>query len=75
MHYEIFSNNNIPGWVKRADKRSQNCQALVVKATAGLIKLFENLLNAEKQLCCSYERSFVLDHGVDAVRTCKFLYE
>ena len=49
MHYEIFCNNNIPGWVKRADKRSQNCQALVVKATAGLIKLFENLLNAEKQ--------------------------
>ena len=44
-----FCNNNIPGWVKRADKRSQNCQALVVKATAGLIKLFENLLNAEKQ--------------------------
>ena len=46
---EIFCNNNIWGWVKRADKRSQNCQASVVKATAGMIKLCDNLLKAEKQ--------------------------
>ena len=49
MDYEIFCNNYLPGWVKRADKRSHNCQALVVKATAGVIKLCENLLNTEKQ--------------------------
>ena len=39
LNTEIFCNNNIPGWVKRADKRSQNCQVSVVKATAGMIKL------------------------------------
>ena len=49
LNREIFCNNNIPGWVKRADKRSQNCQASVVKATAGMIKLCDNLLKAEKQ--------------------------
>ena len=49
MDYEIFCNNYLPGWVKRADKRSHNCQASVVKATAGVIKLCENLLNTEKQ--------------------------
>ena len=46
---DIFRNNNIPGWIKRADKRSQNCQASVVKAIAGNIKLWDNLLKAEKQ--------------------------
>ena len=35
--------------VKRADKRSQNYQASVVKSTAGMIKLCDNLLKAEKQ--------------------------
>ena len=49
LNREIFCNNNIPGWVKRADKRSQNCQASVVKATAGMIKLCDNLLKAQKQ--------------------------
>ena len=49
MNREIFCNNNIPGWVKRADKRSQNCEASVVKAAAGMIKLCDNLLKAEKQ--------------------------
>ena len=49
MNREIFCNNNIPGWVKRADKRSQNCQASEVKATAGMLKLCDNLLKAEKQ--------------------------
>ena len=39
LNREIFCNNNIPGWVKRADKGSQNCQTSVVKATAGMIKL------------------------------------
>ena len=38
LNREIFCNNSIPGWVKRADRRSQNCQASVVKATAGMIK-------------------------------------
>ena len=52
MKREIFCNhndNNIPGWLKTADKRSQNCQASVVKATAGMIKLCDNLHKAEKQ--------------------------
>ena len=49
LNRDISCNNNIPGWVKRADKRSQNCQASVVKATAGTIKLCDNLLKAEKQ--------------------------
>ena len=49
LNREIFCNNNIPGWVKGADKRSQNCQASVVKAAAGMIKLCDNLLEAEKQ--------------------------
>ena len=49
MNREIFCSNNIPGWVKRADKRCQNCQASVVKATAGMIKVCDNLLKAEKQ--------------------------
>ena len=37
LNREIFCNNNIPGWVKRTDKRSQNCQVSVVKATAGIL--------------------------------------
>ena len=49
LNREIFCNNNIPGWVKRADKRFQNCPASVVKATAGMIKLCDNLLKAEKE--------------------------
>ena len=49
LNRDIFCNNNIPGWVKRTDKRSQNCQASVVKATAGIIKLCDNLLEAEKR--------------------------
>ena len=49
LNREIFCNNNIPCLVKRADKRSQNCQASVVKATAGMIKLCDNLLKTEKQ--------------------------
>ena len=49
LNRDIFCNSNIPGWVKRADKRSQNCQASVVKATAGMNKLCDNLLKAEKQ--------------------------
>ena len=49
LNREIFCNNNIPGWVKGVDKRSQNCQASVVKATAGMINLCDNLLKAEKQ--------------------------
>ena len=39
----------IPAWVKRADKRSQNFQASVVKAAAVMIKLCDNLIKAEKQ--------------------------
>ena len=38
LNREIFCDNNVPGWVKRADKRSQNYQVSVVKATAGMIK-------------------------------------
>ena len=49
MNREIFCSNNIPGWVKRAYKRSSTCQALVVKKTADLIKLSDNLLKTEKQ--------------------------
>ena len=49
LNREIFCNNNISDWVKKANKRSQNCQASVVKATAGMIKLCDNLLKAEKQ--------------------------
>ena len=49
LNREIFCNNNKPDWVKKTDKRSQNCQALMVKATAGMIKLCDNLLKAEKQ--------------------------
>ena len=49
LNREIFCNNNIPGWVKRTEKRSQNCQASVVKATTGMIKLCHNLLKAEIQ--------------------------
>ena len=45
---EIFCNNKIPVWVKSADKRSLNWQALVVKATACIIKLCGDLLKAEK---------------------------
>ena len=49
LNREIFCNNNIPGWVKRTDKRSQSSQASVVKATAVMIKLCDNLLKEEKQ--------------------------
>ena len=49
LNRDIFCNNNIPGWVKRADKRSNNCQASVMKATAGMIELCDNLPKAEKQ--------------------------
>ena len=46
----IFCSSKIPGYVKRTDKRSQNCQASVVKATTGMIKLIGNLLKAEIDL-------------------------
>ena len=46
---EIFSNNNIPGWVKRVDEKSQSYQDSVVKAIAGMIKLWDNLRKVEKQ--------------------------
>ena len=46
----IFCSSKIPGYVKRTDKRSQNCQASVVKATTGMIKLIDNLLKAEIDL-------------------------
>ena len=59
LNREIFCNNNIPGWVKRADKRSQNCQASVVKATAGMIKLCDNLLQAEKQNYVANTKDFL----------------
>ena len=49
LNREIFCKNNIPGSVKRADERSQNCQASVVKETAGMNKLCDNLRKAEKQ--------------------------
>ena len=49
LNRNIFCNNNIPGWVKSNDKRSQNCQATVAKVTAGMIKLCDNLRMAEKQ--------------------------
>ena len=66
MHYEIFCNNNIPGWVKRADKRSQNCQALVVKATAGMIKLCDNLqsyvVNTKDLLSLAMETIMLIGH-------------
>ena len=51
LNSEILCNNNIPGWVKRTDKRFHNCQYSAVKATAGMIKLCDNLLKAEKQNC------------------------
>ena len=48
LNREIFCSNNIPGWIKRADKRSQKSQASVVKATPRMIKLCDNLLKSEK---------------------------
>ena len=45
---DILCNSNIPGWVKRPDEISQNCKASVAKATAGIVKLFDNLVEAEK---------------------------
>ena len=59
LNRDIFCNNNIPGWVKRTDKRSQNCQASVVKATAGMIKLCDNLLQAEKQNYVANTKDFL----------------
>ena len=50
LNKEVLSNKNIPVWVvKRVDKRSQNYQASVVKVTAGMVKLCDNLLKTEKQ--------------------------
>ena len=42
LNKEILYNNNIPGWVKRVDKRPKNWQPSVVKATADMIKLCDN---------------------------------
>ena len=50
LNKEVLSNKNIPvSVVKRVDKRSQNYQASVVKVTAGMVKLCDNLLKTEKQ--------------------------
>ena len=43
LNKEILYNNNIPGWIKRVDKRPKNWQPSVVKATADMIKLCDNL--------------------------------
>ena len=48
LKMDILCNSNIPGWVKRPDEISQNCKASVANATAGIVKLFDNLLEAEK---------------------------
>ena len=48
LKMDILCNSNIPGWVKRPDEISQNCKASVAKATAGIVKLFDNLVEAEK---------------------------
>ena len=50
LNREIFCDNNVPGWVKRADKGSQNYQVSVMKATAVIIKKCDSLLMAEKQI-------------------------
>ena len=77
MKREIFYNSNIPGWVKRADKRSQNCQTSVMKATTGMIKLCHNLLKAEKQSYVVNTKDLsILGDGVNnAAKACKFLHE
>ena len=43
LNKESLCNNNMPGWVKRVDKRPKNWQPSVVKATADMIKLCDNL--------------------------------
>ena len=42
LNKESLCNNNMPGWVKRVDKRPKNWQPSVVKATADMIKLCDN---------------------------------
>lgn len=49
LNREIYCNKSIAPWVKRADKRVLDSQNNLVKATAGIIKLSESILQAEKQ--------------------------
>ena len=43
------SNRNIAPWIKWTEKRLQDPQNSVLKATGGLIKLSESILKAKKQ--------------------------